>query len=208
MLPSNFQLSGRQQQLDMPKTSCPTGPADYNIEQIIGQTVTVSSIKNEPGYSFTRSMTHRTSDSTGASNHRRIFRKGDDMNAIALGNFYGSPPKGTGPDSLMLFHRTNDLRNPGVCDYSIAEASLNLLGKSPKATIGNEARFKQAKLKEYIPTVPHQYVYNASHIASKPPKLGTIGNEQRFKQNRIKVTPGVGDYDLTNFKNYSKASET
>lgn len=141
MLPSNFQLSTRQQP-EMPKTSCPTGPADYNIEQLIGQTVAQSSIRNEPGYSFSRTMTHRSTASTGPSNHRRTFRKGDDMNAVALGNFYGSPPRGSGADSLMLFHRTNDLRNPGVCDYSIADASINLLSKSPKATIGNEARFK------------------------------------------------------------------
>ena len=83
----------------------------------------VSSIKNEPGYSFTKSMTHRTTDSTGninTSRNRGNFKKGNDQNAYAIGNFYGSPPKGTGADSLMVFHRTNDLTNPGVGDYSIA----------------------------------------------------------------------------------------
>ena len=81
----------------------------------------VSSIKNEPGYSFTKSMTHRTTDSTGNTSRRnRNFKKGHDQNTIAIGNFYGSPPKGTGADSLMIFHRTNDMSNPGVGDYSIA----------------------------------------------------------------------------------------
>ena len=58
---------------------------------------------------------------------------------------------------------TNDLSNPGVGDYTIGNNHLNVIcGKSPKATIGNEPRFKKAKLKEYIPNVPHQYVGNAS----------------------------------------------
>ena len=63
-------------------------------------------------------------------------------------------------------------------------------------------------MKEYIPAVPHQYVYNASKMQARPPKMGTIGNEPRFKQHKVKATPGVGDYDLTNFKNFAKASET
>ena len=88
----------------MPKTQCRTGPADYNIERIIGTNMAVSSIKNEPIYSFSKSMTHRTTDSTGTSNNKRTFRKGHDQNVIAIGNFYGSPPKGTGRDSLMIFH--------------------------------------------------------------------------------------------------------
>ena len=49
-------------------------------------------------------MTHRTTVSTGASDNKKTFRKGYDQNAIAIGNFYGSPPKGTGRDSLMIFH--------------------------------------------------------------------------------------------------------
>lgn len=130
MIPSNFQLKKgdkasdatsmlNRTQFEIPKTSCPTGPADYHIERIIGTNMAVSSIKNEPGYSFTKSMTHRTQDSTGTSNHKRTFRKGQDQNAIAIGNFYGSPPKGTGKDSLMIFHKTNDLSNPGVGDYQV-----------------------------------------------------------------------------------------
>ena len=138
----------------MSKTGCPTGPADYKIERIIGTNMAVSSIKNEPGYSFTKSLTHRTNDSTHSNN--KTFRKGKDQNAYAIGNFYGSPPKGTGSDSLMIFHRTNDLTTPGVCDYSIANIELKLKPyKSPKATIGNDPRWKKQKLKEYVPNVPH-----------------------------------------------------
>jgi hypothetical protein len=157
MLPSNFQLSKNHP--EMSKTTCPTGPADYKIDRIIGTNMALSSIKNEPGYSFSRSMTHRTTDSTGANtasnNKITTFRKGNDQNYLAIGNFYGSPPRGTGRDSLMIFHRTNDMRNPGVGDYSIADMHINLLGKSPKATIGNEARFRRPKLKEFVPHVPH-----------------------------------------------------
>lgn len=103
----------------------------------------------------------------------------------------------------MIFHATNDMRNPGVGDYSIASNQLNLLSKSPKATIGNEPRFKKPKLKEYIPLVPHQYVGNAAECQNKPIKLGTFGNDPRFRQSKLKATPGVGDYDLTNFKNFA-----
>lgn len=108
----------------------------------------------------------------------------------------------------MIFHRTNDTRNPGVGDYNLANTTLNILSKSPKATIGNEKRFKKAKLKEFVPHVPHQYVMNASKMQALPPKMGTFGNDSRFKYGRTKATPGVGDYDLTNFKNFAKASET
>ena len=39
--------------------------------------------------------------------------------------------------------------------------------------------------------------------------MGTFGSDQRFKPGTgIKTTPGVGDYDLTNYKNFAKASET
>ena len=39
--------------------------------------------------------------------------------------------------------------------------------------------------------------------------MGTFGSDNRFKAGEvIKRTPGVGDYDLTNFKNFAKVSET
>lgn len=92
MLPSNFQLRKGEnydalskmnktlQNFELAKTTCPTGPADYNIERIIGTNMAVSSIKNEPNYTFSKSMTHRTSDSTTAttSHAKRTFRKGND----------------------------------------------------------------------------------------------------------------------------------
>ena len=43
-------------------------------------------------------------------------------------------------------------------------------------------------------------------MQAKPIKLGTFTNEKRWT-NAI-VTPGVGDYDLTRFKNICKANET
>lgn len=60
-----------------------------------------------------------------------------------------------------------------------------------------------------MPLVPHQYVADAAAIQKTPAKLGTFGGDPRFKPGvRVKTTPGVGDYDLTNFKNFAKASET
>lgn len=39
--------------------------------------------------------------------------------------------------------------------------------------------------------------------------MGTFGAEIRFKNGEVQTkTPGVGDYDLTNFKNFAKVSET
>ena len=38
--------------------------------------------------------------------------------------------------------------------------------------------------------------------------MGTIGNAIRFTSAIPKTGPGPGDYDLTNFKNFAKASET
>jgi hypothetical protein len=51
-------------------------------------------------------------------------------------------------------------------------------------------------------------VANAQEQQAKPIKLGTFGNDPRFRHGKMKSTPGVGDYDLTNFKNFAKASET
>ena len=45
-------------------------------------------------------------------------------------------------------------------------------------------------------------------MQAKPPKMGTFGNDPRFRKTKVKTTPGVGDYDLTNYKNFAKASET
>ncbi len=43
-------------------------------------------------------------------------------------------------------------------------------------------------------------------MQAKPIKLGTFTNEKRWKKPLL--TPGVGDYDLTKFKNICKANET
>lgn len=62
----------------------------------------------------------------------------------------------------MIFHKTDHHLGPGVGDYSIAKPLLDLKSKSPKATIGNAARFPRNKLKDYIGYTSHQYVKNAS----------------------------------------------
>ena len=38
--------------------------------------------------------------------------------------------------------------------------------------------------------------------------MGTFTNEKRWNKKPEVSTPGVGDYDLTGFKSYAKASET
>ena len=153
--------------MDQPKTSCPTGPADYEIKRVIGKPMAQASIRNEPQYSFTKSLTHRTIESGGniSSRKNKTVRRGKfyDQDAIALGNFFGSPPRGAGAntDSLMLFHKTNDSRNPGVGDYSIAKPLLDANSRSPRPTIGNEKRFKEPPLREFVVSTPHQYIEDA-----------------------------------------------
>ena len=59
----------------------------------------------------------------------------------------------------------------------------------------------------FIGNTSHQYVKNHSKTNSKPIPLGTFTNEKRWNKKPV-VSPGVGDYDLTGFKSYAKASET
>jgi hypothetical protein len=50
-------------------------------------------------------------------------------------------------------------------------------------------------------------VRNASKVRAKPIPLGTFTNEKRWTERTVK-SPGVGEYDLTGYKNFSKAAET
>lgn len=47
---------------------------------------------------------------------------------MAIGNYFGSPIRGTGTDrdNPMIFYKTTDSRNPGVGDYSIASPSIDI----------------------------------------------------------------------------------
>ena len=84
---------------------------------------------------------------------------------------------------------------------------LDIRKKSPKATIGNSKRFpKTNSLNDFVGNLPEQYVKNASKMQAKPIPLGTFTNAKRW--NEATISPGVGDYDLTGFKNFAKASET
>lgn len=42
----------------------------------------------------------------------------------------------SGLDDRAIFHKTNDSSVPGVGDYTIGNIGIELLKKSPKATIG------------------------------------------------------------------------
>ena len=110
--------------------------------------------------------------------------------------------------TTMIFHKTDDSQNPGVGDYDITKIQLELKKKSPKATIGNQPRFpKQCSINTFQANLPDQYVQHASKMNAKPVHLGTFNNEKRWDHRKVK-TPGVGDYDLTGYKNWAKVSET
>jgi hypothetical protein len=82
-----------------------------------------------------------------------------------------------------------------------------LKSKSPKATIGKSPRFeKKSPLRTYTQNLPSSYIKDAQQINKKPPKLVSIGKAKRWGD--ACQTPGVGEYDLTRFKNISRASET
>ena len=109
----------------------------------------------------------------------------------------------------MIFHKTDHHIGPGVCDYDTLQTRNNLLAKSPKAIIGNAPRFERNKLRDYTETTSHQYVQRHDLLLKRPPEGGTFTREKRWVKPSIKdQKPGVGDYDLTNFKSYAKASET
>jgi hypothetical protein len=114
---------------------------------------------------------------------------------------------GSSNDGKMVFHKVDDTANPGVGEYEVGTSALNVRKSSPKATIGNQSRFAKAcSLNDFIGNLPEQYVRNHSKVRAKPVPLGTFTNERRW--NESQTGPGVGDYDLTGFKNFAKASET
>ena len=109
----------------------------------------------------------------------------------------------------MIFHKLDHHIGPGVYDYDTMKARDTLLQKSPKATIGSAVRFQRNKLKDYVETTSHQYVKRHDQLLKRPAEGGTFKRELRWVEPTPKdQKPGVGDYDLTNFKSFAKASET
>ena len=48
-------------------------------------------------------------------------------------------------------HQTSYFSNPGVGEYNVANTTLEIKPKSPRATIGKQARFeKDSSIKAYI----------------------------------------------------------
>lgn len=82
--------------------------------------------------------------------------------------------------------------------------------KSPRATIGNQARFeKESSIGVYKSKLPCEYVINAAKVKAKKIQLGKIGTAQRFFQSKFQLrSPGVGSYNLSMYKSMAKASET
>lgn len=65
----------------------------------------------------------------------------------------------------MLFHRLAEHPIPGVGEYSIDAASINMRNKSPKATIGQAGRFpKGNSLSRFVPNIPAQYMKEAAKV--------------------------------------------
>jgi hypothetical protein len=58
---------------------------------------------------------------------------------------------------------------------------------------------------EHVKTVPHVY----QTISSQKATTGKMGNSKRWStKDGMVASPGVGDYDLTQYKRLDKASET
>ena len=208
---------------DDTKSETTAGPADYNIERVIGKKkIANAQIKVVPHYSFTRTKTHRTvklrettnpvisSSNYYSRGQLKPYGRAGNQNFVSIepgnsGYRYGGGSSRNG--DVQMYFKTDDLQNPGVGDYNYASSKNFVQSKSPKATIGRAQRFHQpCQLISYVDKLPEQYIKNAQKQGAKPPKLGTFGNEKRWGPSQ--KTPGVGDYDLTNFKNFAKASET
>jgi hypothetical protein len=132
MLPSKFMHSQRQFDNIQLRPDITPSSADYKIERVIGkQNIAQANIKTCPQYSFSKSETHRTSsrekrrDSRSGTSRTR----GDANNYIQLstvqqtGYTYGQGMDGATP---MIFHKTDDLQNPGVGDYDISKVALDV----------------------------------------------------------------------------------
>ena len=97
--------------------------------------ITRADKKAVPKYSFGTTLTHRTMD----SHSNKKLHNLKDPNLASLENVSESPSRytlaGSGTNR-MLFHRLGENAIPGVGEYSIDAASINMRNKSPKATIG------------------------------------------------------------------------
>ena len=148
MLPSNFKRSDtfnllRDQMRSEMNEMSTAGPADYNIQRVIGKKhISQAQIKACPQYSFNRTMTHRTIDTHRSKSavRERKKSKSAEQNAVALESGSMCPSRftmsGAAGNDLKIYHKTNFQQNPGVGDYNIDKASINMRNKSPKATIG------------------------------------------------------------------------
>lgn len=213
MLPCKFRrtstnnLLDQQMYYEQQQSQRTAGPADYRVEELMGNSnITRGDKRAVPKYSFGTTLTHRTLD----SHSNKKLQNLKDPNVASLENVSQSPSRytlaGSGTNR-MLFHRIGDNPVPGVGEYSIGTASINMRNKSPKATIGQAERFpKEQSLCRYVPHIPAQYMKEAAKVQAKPPKLGTIGQEKRWSKHQ--KTPGVGDYNINGFKSLGRASET
>ena len=82
---------------------------------------------------------------------------------VSLETGSASPNKyslgGAHSNSMMLIHKTNFELNPGVGDYSVAKAGLEMRNKSPVATIGNQQRFQRmSAISRFKLGIPHTYI--------------------------------------------------
>lgn len=165
MLPSNFQRTrdglntldmSKVNLLDDTKSLNTAGPADYQIERVIGRDkIAQAQIRNCPQYSFGRTQTHRTlnfrntaTSLTGSnSNSKRNIKpygKTGNQNYISVEPVTASGYKYVAAEGneQMIYHKCDDFQTPGVGDYNIGHSFVrSVQQKSPQATIGRSARF-------------------------------------------------------------------
>ena len=191
------------------------GPLCYrNVEQLIGNDkIQKAGIKNVPKFSFGRAKTFRTLGSAQNVRSRSGSREASFVRSTRAANcnyitIDAHINTGAPSENLQVYHKTDEFQTPGVGDYSVAQALLNMKTKGPKACIGNSPRFKENKLNFYRANIPASYVKDATEIKKKPAKLGSIGRQKRFPSKDENVTPGVGQYDLTRYRSFVNGGAT
>jgi hypothetical protein len=139
---------------DDSKSETTAGPADYNIERVIGKKkIATAQIKAVPHYSFNKTKTHRTAKLRETSNpslttsnyysrgQLKPYGRAGNQNFVSIEAGSSGYQYGSRNGDVQMYFKTDDLQNPGVGDYNWGGSKTYVQSKSPKATIGNTQRF-------------------------------------------------------------------
>lgn len=154
-------------------------------------------------------LLEQVSPRSGRASHR--YLNADVVLSSAVNCRYGQYTDAPGQSDKKIFYATSScISQPGAADYRNEIAKNSLLRKSPRATIGREARFSQDRLMgEVRAKVPVSYVEDAAKVLSPKAKMGAIGRQVRFTKNKYNNgMPGVGTYTLEHLTCMSKASQS